>query len=178
MTIAKKKKQDYICSRILQYGKAALESHEFKRAESEVHHVHSSVKDHTLNVAITGTSICRLLKKMHVDIREDDVIRASLCHDLGMLGREHRYDSPREARRDHPAESVVTARRIFPDLSPNAEEVIRSHMWPMGDAKPDSREGFVVILSDKYASVIDWISYFTGRKYKSAIKKRLSPATR
>ncbi len=162
--------EKYISGRIRLYGSRVLDSPEFGNTADEVHHRHSSLEDHTLNVTIAGAKLCRRLNKMHIDVDEKDVIQASLCHDLGMIDRDEKYDTDKDAWKRHPAESVKSARRLLPGMSRRAESIILTHMWPICGERPRSREAVVVSIADKYASVIDWVGFFIGHDYKKNIK--------
>ena len=62
---------------------------------------------------------------------------------------------------------------LVPDLSPEAEEMILSHMWPVGGPLPASKEAILLSMADKYASMADWQSWLTNKKFAKQIKDRL-----
>ena len=100
----------------------------------------------------------RTLKKLHIKVNVPAVVVASLCHDLGMLGRYEKFSSGKECSREHPKESVAVARELVSDLPEKTEDIIERHMWPMGQAKaPNSIEGIVVSVADKYNAVKDLV---------------------
>ena len=158
---------------IAKSGSVILSSSVFKKARTEPHHTRSTVSDHTLNVAILSLKVARLLKKCHVDIDSDDLVKASLCHDLGMVGRDQKYDGLLDSWRSHSDESAEVARKLVPDLSEKAESMIRSHMWPLGGRSLDSKEAVILTAADKAASIADWISVVVGKDYKENLKENL-----
>jgi hypothetical protein len=106
-----------------------------------------------------------------------------------MIGRGSKYSSDREAVAEHPKESVAVAKEIVSELPEKAEDIIERHMWPLGDSKaPNSIEGAVVSVADKYSAVKDVVkgsevkntgvrNYVKGEKdrIKEALKKELGP---
>ncbi len=169
----KKTKEQAICAAIRTYGRPVLQSGPFLASSGQTHHIRSSVMDHSLNVCITGVRLCGVLQRLHVPVCTRDVVRASLCHDLGMLGREEKYRNRRDAWRRHPQESVRAAREVLPDLNRNTEACIAAHMWPLAGRPLPSREGAVVVAADKYATIMDLGSAVFHRTYKQEMKQSI-----
>lgn len=162
-----------VADTILRYGADILKSDVFRKAADETHHLHGTVLDHTINVCVASLKLSRFFKKRGVKVNERDLIRAALCHDLGMVGREEKYRHRVDSWGKHPKESVRIARSLLPDLSEKEEEMIRNHMWPAGGSLPGSNEAKILSLADKYASMADWQSWITKRRYAARIKERL-----
>lgn len=102
--------------------------------------------------------ICYALRKLHIKANIPAVIVGALCHDLGILGRDSKYESKKECSREHPVDSVKVARDLVPELSDVSADIIERHMWPAGQSKaPNSVEGVVVSVADKYAAVKDLV---------------------
>ena len=171
-----KRKEDEICSVILQYGKDILNSEQFRQAASEKHHLRGTVLDHTINVCVVSVWLCQKLKKRGVEVNEKDLVQAALCHDLGMIGRESLYRGRAHSWGAHPGESARIARELVPDLSEEAEQMIRNHMWPVAGSPPRSVEEKLLCVADKYASMADWQSYLTRHKFASRVKEQLEEA--
>ena len=143
---------------INRYGKKILESDEMKEAYEQTHHQWATVGEHTLRVTATSVLICYALKKLNIKANVPAVVIGSLCHDLGILGRDRKYSSSRECSKEHPVDSVKVARDLVPDLSDKSADIIERHMWPAGESKaPNSIEGVVVSVADKYSAVKDLI---------------------
>ena len=139
------------------YGGDVLQSEEMKQAYEQTHHMWSTIGEHTLRVAMSSVMICYALKKLHIKVSVPAVVIGSLCHDLGMLGRE-KYSSVGESNRAHPRESVSVARDLVGELPEEIEEIIEQHMWPLGESKaPDTIESAVVSVADKYTAVKDLV---------------------
>jgi len=158
---------------IRENGEPVLNSEEFRETRNARHHRHSSISEHTMNVCIISLKLARLLKNAGISVDENDLVTASLCHDLGMMDRGHKYHSLISSWIRHPDDSVQAAHQVVPDLSKNAEDMIRSHMWPLGTHLPKTRESIIMAVADKCASVIDWGEYLTNSRYKAEIKKQL-----
>jgi uncharacterized protein len=167
------REENDVCSVILKYGKDILNSDVFRQAANEKHHLHGTVLDHTINVCVVSMWLCRQLKNRGVKVREKDLIQAALCHDLGMVGRESKYKDRVDSWGEHPKESARIARELIPDLSEEAEEMIRNHMWPAGGSLPSSNEAMILCIADKYASMADWTSWLMRHRFAARVKKRL-----
>jgi uncharacterized protein len=152
------------------YGDEVLKSKEMKEAFQQTHHRWSTVGEHTFRVAFSSVMICYLLKKLDIKVSVPAVVIGALCHDLGILGRDDKYTSSKEMSREHPKESVTVARGLVDDMPEKTEDIIERHMWPMGQSKaPNSIEGVIVSVADKYNAVKDVIKGSevkqTGVKY-------------
>lgn len=140
---------------ILTYGLDIMQTPEFQDAFLQEHHYHTTVAEHSINVAVAGVIMCVLLDRLHVSFDLEYVVQASLCHDLGIMGREEKYRSEFECCMRHPLESVEVARRIIPNCSERTLEAIETHMWPARPGCPKSVEGFIVTLADKHAAIME-----------------------
>lgn len=158
---------------IMQYGRNVLNSEIFKRAAERKHHLHGTVLDHTINVCVVSIWLCHQLKSRGIDVKEKDLIQAALCHDLGMVDQEGKYKGRLDSWKSHSEESVKIAHELIPDLSEAAEDMIRSHMWPVAGSAPRSNEAMMLCIADKYASMADWKQWLTKHKFASHIKDQL-----
>ena len=159
------------------YGGDVIGSKEMQQAFEQTHHRWSTVGEHTLRVAVSSVMICYVLKKLHIKVSIPAVVVASLCHDLGILGRYEKFSSEKECSREHPKDSVAVARELVGEMPEKTEDIIERHMWPAGKAKaPNSIEGFVVSAADKYNAVKDIIKGSevrrTGIRYYVQDKRR------
>ena len=172
-------RKERIKSDLQEYGAEVLASDEMKQAFRQTHHQWSTVGEHTFRVAFSSVMICYALKKLHIKVNVPAVVIGALCHDLGMLGRSDRYSSEKEAVREHPKESVIVARELVEDLPEKTEDIIERHMWPLGGSgAPNSIEGAVVSVADKYNAVKDVVKgsdvMNTGvRNYVKSEKERI-----
>ena len=160
---------------VKRYGGEVLESDQMKQAFRQTHHRWATVGEHTLRVTMSSVLLSYALRKMNINVNIKDVVIGALCHDLGILGRHEKYDSPKESKREHPKESVDVAKVLVDDLPENAEDIIERHMWPAADSKaPNSIEGAVVSVVDKYSAVKDLVkgSEINNTGVKNYIKEK------
>lgn len=154
----RKKKKEKIRNDLERYGGGILHSDEMEQAYSQTHHTRSTVAEHSQRVAEKSLAICYALDRLHIRTDIPAVVTGSLCHDLGMLGRDEKYDSNRECYRRHPADSIEIARKLVKDMPEKTPDIIQHHMWPSpGSEAPHSLEGFIVSAADKAAAVEDFI---------------------
>ena len=140
------------------YGEEVLQSEEMQKAFDQKHHVWSTVGEHTIRVAMSSVMLCYALNKLHIKVNVPAVVVGSLCHDLGILGRDDKFSSGKECSREHPNESVKVAKELVDELPDGSEEIIERHMWPMGQSKaPSTIEGMVVSVTDKYTAIKDFV---------------------
>ncbi|MBR4394144.1 MAG: HD domain-containing protein [Oscillospiraceae bacterium] len=160
----REEQKEKIRNDLARYGSEILNSDEMQEAFRQTHHIRSTVGDHTRRVAEKSLAMCHALEKLHIRTDIPAVVTGSLCHDLGILGRDEKYGSGRECYRQHPDDSVEVARNLVDDLSGKTEDIIRNHMWPTpGSKAPNSLEGAIVSVADKAASVEDFIRGSTAK---------------
>ena len=152
----RKNRKERIKNDIDSFGGDILSSDELKEAYDQTHHMWSTVGEHTLRVTASSVMICYALRKLGIKANIPAVVIGSLCHDLGILRRDEKYGSNKECYREHPADSVKVAKELVPDLTEHSADIIERHMWPGGSSKlPNSVEGMIVSVADKYAAVKD-----------------------
>ena len=72
----------------------------------------------------------------------------------------------------HPKYAAINAKELYPALTDKERDIIRHHMWPLTLALPNSREGFVVSLSDKYCATRE-LFYSLSKRYKARFLRDL-----
>ena len=143
---------------LMLYGNDVLQSEEMKKAFEQTHHQWSTVGEHTFRVAFSSVMICYALRKLNIKVSIPAVVIGALCHDLGILGRNEKFSSAKECSIEHPKDSVEVARNIVGEMPEKAEDIIERHMWPAGESEaPNSIEGVVVSVADKYSAVKDLV---------------------
>ena len=151
------KREAVVNDNLQRYGQHIMDSPEFGESFSQTHHLATTVGDHTMYVSRTSLRICYYLDKLHIRTDINDMVVGSLCHDLGIMGRDAKYSDNRECYREHPADSVDVARKLHPDLNSRTEKMIRNHMWPITSGTPGSKEGYILMVADKYCSIREGI---------------------
>ncbi len=161
----KEARREEIREELERYGSEILQSEEMQQAFRQRHHTLSTVGAHTMRVAATSLAICYALKKLKIKTDIPAVVKGSLCHDLGILGRNEKFHSSGECSRQHPVDSVEIARQLTGELSDKTQDIIAHHMWPVGKSKPPrSLEAAIVSAADKIAAVTDFVEGYSEQR--------------
>ena len=114
-------------------------------------HGDTSCLRHSVNVSYLSYLFCR---DHGLNVRA--VARAGLLHDLFLYDWHfyHRRAGERLHGFEHPRKALLNARRLF-FLTPQEEDIILRHMWPLTFTPPRSREAYVVVMFDKYCSLME-----------------------
>lgn len=111
----------------------------------------TSCLQHSLNVSYLSYRFCLA---HGLDARA--AARAGLLHDLFLYDwHAHRREKGERLHGfTHPGKALENARRLF-SLTPKESDIILRHMWPLTLTPPNSREAYVVVLVDKYTSLLE-----------------------
>ncbi len=120
-------------------------------------HLNTSRLQHSLNVAYYSFLLARKLK-----LQVRDAVRGALLHDLFLY--EWRTEQPDEGNHVlvHPIQALQNARHVT-EVTDIMEDVIASHMWPVGNVKPTTPEGWLIQMVDKMCAVME-IGVQTSKK--------------
>jgi len=161
-----------------------LTNEEFKKLQWESHHMIGSRYSHNISVSYTSYKIA---KALNLDVRS--ATRAALLHDFyldsdgeGFKGMLEELDGTRSQHKTlwarvkgirfkqvaesmnillaHPYIASERAKKIF-NITEKEQNIIRSHMWPIGLEVPKHREGWIVTLVDNAYSMYEF-----GIKYR------------
>lgn len=146
--------QKPVLETLLLYGSSILGSDIFQKAMNQKHHFKTTVGLHSIHVAAVSLILARQMEKIGVHINEKDLVQACLCHDLGIVGRfEGKFHSGHDCCCRHPKESVKEAKNLIPTISYKTECIIARHMWPATLLPPNSVEGYLITIADKFCGV-------------------------
>ena len=106
------------------------------------HHGPVTTLDHSLFVAFSTYRVARLLR---MDVHA--AVRGALLHDLYLYDSRDKSAHPGNQCFDHPRFAARNAAALTP-LSDKEQNIILSHMWPLGGALPRSLEAWMVDLVD------------------------------
>ena len=152
------RRKERIREDLTRYGSEILNSDEMSKAFRQTHHSRATVGDHSMRVAKTSLRICYALDKLQIKTDIPAVVTGSLCHDLGIVGRDTKFSNQLECSRQHPVDSAEIAQNLIKDLPDKTADIIERHMWPIGNSKfPNSLEGVIVSAADKYAALKDLV---------------------
>lgn len=112
-------------------------------------HLNTSRLQHSINVAYLSYQFTKN-KKVNVL----DTVRAALLHDFFLY--EWRSEQPVKGNHIsiHPQQALLTAKTIT-EVTPLMEDIILSHMWPVGRTKPKSKEAWIVSTADKISTMLE-----------------------
>ncbi len=144
-----------------------LHSEIFGQACRQTHHLDTTVAMHSVGVARYAMKLCDLLERNGMKVDRDKVLIGSLCHDLGIIGRDEKFGSSVQCCLGHPVDSVTVAKDILGDIDEKTAGIIRTHMWPLAKEMPDSREALIVNVCDKHESVMETLELL-GKKSRNA----------
>lgn len=127
-----------------------ISNKQFNKLKYERHHYATTRYDHSLEVSYKAYKIC---KKLNLDYKS--VARAALLHD-------YFFDSDFDVNRGkrifiHYKKSLENAKMIV-DLTAKEENIIASHMFPIGGKKPKSIESVIVNAVDDVVAVKEKLS--------------------
>ncbi len=136
------------------YGSDIMNSPEFRAGYKQIHHHHSTVAEHSIYVAFFCVMIALTLKKFNISTKISMLVETALCHDLGIIGRDDKYDNNHECYKQHPMDSTEIARVLMTEYDDKTEEAISRHMWPLFKPlkTPTSLEGAIITVADKVAA--------------------------
>lgn len=139
-----------------------LENDEFQLMGNIIHHEGNRL-DHSIRVSYYSYKMAELF---HLD--SEKVARASLLHDFFL--EENSCSNKKEKMKlmvNHPEYALANSKKYF-ELSPLEEDIILSHMFPIGKHVPKYFESWLVDLVDDISAVYE---------KTSVMRKQLSTAT-
>ena len=115
------------------------------------HHADITCFEHCMNVAYYNYEICRIL-----GLNAKAAARGGILHDLFL------YDWHFHAKETgnyfhgltHPRRALENAQRLF-SLTDREKNIILRHMWPLTVTPPKYREAYVIVMFDKYCSLME-----------------------
>lgn len=119
--------------------------------EQYIQHGDTSCLRHCINVSYLSWLYCRE-RGWHAE----EAARGGLLHDLFL------YDWHQHAKETgnyfhgytHPRCALENASRLF-ELTDREKEIILRHMWPLTVTPPRYREAYVILMFDKYCSLME-----------------------
>ena len=140
--------------RIEEFLKPYLSDEEVLKMKEYVQHGSVSTYEHAFRVAECCYYISR---RLHIRCNEEDLMAAAFLHDFYLYDWHDADPSHKFHGFTHAEAASINAARHF-HISDNAENAIRSHMWPLNITKvPRSREALILTVSDKLCSAKETI---------------------
>lgn len=146
-----------------------IDCDEFERLKQITHHVSTTRFQHCINVSYYGYIVCR---KFSLDARS--AARAGLLHDLFYYNRKEYNKAKTKQQLSHSMmHSLMAADNASKliGISELERDIIEKHMWPATIRLPKYREGYVIMIVDKYCAVLE---YFVPkiRRYTSKLSRQ------
>lgn len=108
--------------------------------------------EHSLRVAKSSFYVSKILKADTIS-----TTRAALMHDF-FTNEDIDKSKWGSYLRTHPSIALENAKKYF-EVNKLEEEIIKSHMYPFGEYRPSSKEAWIVTISDKIASIYEFLRY-------------------
>lgn len=123
-----------------------------------IQHSDVSCFEHSINVSYISYLICRYLG---FDYRA--AARGGLLHDFFLYDW---HDTKPESGLHgfvHPRIALYNANERF-TLNKIEKDIIEKHMWPLTIKLPKYKESYIIVLVDKYCSIMEIIKLHNGEK--------------
>ena len=120
-----------------------INNRKFKKLKLEKHH-NTNRYDHSIRVSYLSYKLC---KKLNLDYVS--VARAGLLHDYYFSSD---FKNMKGELRNHYKKALINSKKLS-NLSIKEENIITSHMYPVGGELPKYIESVIVNLVDDYVSV-------------------------
>ena len=143
---------DYLT--ILQEEIHTVNQARFPQTKQFIQHGRTSVYKHCIGVAYVS---CLIAAKLHLNINIRSLIRGALLHDYFLYDWHVKDKSHRLHGFSHPRRAVVNAMQDF-KLSPMERDIIITHMFPLTLQPPSYKEGWIVMMADKYCSLRETVA--------------------
>ncbi len=132
-----------------------LASDIFNGLKNITHHLCTTRFQHCINVSYYSYIICR---RFGLDSRS--AARAGLLHDLFHYNRKAYNASRSKGSLSHSSmHSLLAAENASKHfgISDLERDIIEKHMWPATKQLPKYKEGYVILLVDKYCALLEFI---------------------
>lgn len=139
-----------------------LENKEFQKMGNIIHHEGNRL-DHSIRVSYYSYKLAKYLK-----LDSEKVARAALLHDFFLEDNQEATKKERVITMlKHPEYALENSKKYF-ELSSLEEDIILTHMFPVGPRVPKYIESWMVDFIDDAASIYE---------KSTVVRKQLSTAT-
>ncbi len=142
-----------------------VENEEFQKTRNFTHHQNNRF-DHSLRVSYYSYKISKLLH-----LSTEEVARAGLLHDFFLVNNQGLDKKDRmKVMVEHPNEAVINSKKYF-TLTEKEEDIIKTHMFPIGSQVPKYLESWIVDIVDDGVALYE--ASVTTRKHITAVSNFL-----
>ena len=128
-------------------SKDIIEKEKFQSLMNEPHHGLTRY-EHVIRVAKNTYRLSKLFRMDYIS-----ATRGALLHDY-FNDTEYQYTKGMKKGSLHPVIALNNARREY-NLNSKEENIIVSHMYPLGDVKPNCKESWLVSSVDKTVALYE-----------------------
>lgn len=128
-----------------------LSHKEFLKTKSIVHHGNTRY-NHSVRVSYTAFKLSKIL-----GFDTNAVIRAGALHDFFLVRDDKNIMTSTKMLIDHPKMAKENAIKYF-GVNEKEQNIIESHMFPISNIAPKSKEAWMVSLSDKIVAAFEGIA--------------------
>ena len=151
------------------YARATLNTEKVQSMRGYLQHGDTTTLDHAIAVAYYSLMLDR---KWNLNCDKSSLVRGALLHDY-FLYDWHIKDPTRPAHATHHAAAALrNARRDF-SLNPTEENMIASHMFPLGGAWPGNKQSAVLWVADKVCAARETVVGRLPRKWQGGIHPKI-----
>lgn len=135
-----------------------LKSRNVRLMDTFIQHADVSCLRHSISVAYTSFWMS---EKLNLRVDRRSLIRGALLHDFFLY--DWHLKSGRKGLHGftHPKIALQNAQREF-ELNDREKDIIVKHMWPLTLVPPRYREAYIVMLSDKFCSLLETLGVSKG----------------
>ena len=144
-----------------------INNNKYKREMEFMQHGDYSVYDHSINVA----NACYMIsKKLKLNVEMESLIKGALLHDYFLYDWHDKDPEHKFHAIDHARKAKDNSMRDF-GLTKKEENMILSHMFPLGTVIPKYKESIILCLADKYCALSEVLnSNYYYRKAKEWVQ--------
>lgn len=125
----------------------------FKETQKFIQHGRTSVYSHS--IAVAKMSLW-LVNRLHINVDKKSLVRGALLHDYFLYDWHDKSKEHRLHGFTHPRCALENAKKCL-TLTPQEEDMILRHMFPLTPIPPKYRESWILCLVDKISSVKETI---------------------
>ncbi len=130
------------------YGADVLDSEIYSQCACYIQHGNTSVREHSISVAMTSVAIAR---RLPFKFAYSSLVRGSLLHDF-FLYDWHDKEKPIDNHAlGHASRALENAAQWF-SINPLEADMIKKHMFPLNITPPKYRETVILTIADKICS--------------------------
>lgn len=141
-----------------------LDTQEVQSMAQWRHHFDVTCYEHSLFVSYVAF---RLARRLGLDYCA--AARAGLLHDLYLYSPYDPTSHPGNQCLYHPVAALHNAQALVGDLTPEEENSILTHMWPLAVHMPKCRLAVIINLSDKLCATLEVLRLYHLLKVREAM---------